>query len=189
MDFRKLGYFMAVAEYESFSKASQALHLSQPTLSKMIKNLESEWGVRLFDRSTRSVCLTNEGKEILANASAVSQSVDQLQMVLSEMNQTTKGAIRLGLPPVIGVSFFPEILARFHEEYPHIEVQLIEEGSTIIEQYISEGKLEMGVVVLPVAESHYEVMSLVQRQLKLVVPRGHVLSNQATAALEDLKEE
>jgi DNA-binding transcriptional LysR family regulator len=88
----------------------------------MIKNLEDELGIVLFDRSTRSVRLTEAGEVVLAHALIIKQSTDNLLVAASDLAQMKKGKITLGLPPVIGASFFPEIIAQFHRLYPNIKI-------------------------------------------------------------------
>lgn len=189
MDLRQLSYFLEVAEHSSFSKASHHLHLSQPTLSKMVKSLEDELGVLLFDRSTRRIHLTDAGEVVQAHAQMIMKSLENLSYALTDMTQMKKGKLTLGLPPVIGASFFPKIIAQFHQLYPNVKIQLVEEGGKLVEQSLLEGGIDLGVVVLPVDEEIFEVVPLVERELMLVVNTDHPLANKSQVSLLDLKEE
>lgn len=189
MDLRQLSYFLEVAQQGSFSKASHHLHLSQPTLSKMVKSLEDELGVVLFDRSTRRIHLTDAGEVVQAHAQMIMKSIENLSYALTDMTQMKKGKITLGLPPVIGASFFPKIIARFHQLYPNIKIRLVEEGGKLVEQSLLEGGIDLGVVVLPVDEELFEVVPLVERELMLVVNAAHPLARRTHVSLLDLKEE
>ncbi|WP_240421285.1 LysR family transcriptional regulator [Paenibacillus periandrae] len=189
MDLRQLNYFMEIARHSSFSKASQHLHLSQPTLSKVIKNLEEELGVPLFDRSTRRIQLTDTGQVLKEQGHLILKTFDNLKTALTDVIQMRKGKFSLGLPPVIGASFFPKIIAQFHEFYPQIEIELVEEGGKLIEQHLLDGELDLGVVVLPVDEEKFEVVPLVNRELMLIVPPAHRLTQQTDVSLHALRDE
>lgn len=189
MDIRQLTYFLEVANQSSFSKAAQQLHLSQPSLSKMVKNLENELGVVLFDRSTRHIHLTDAGEVIQTQARIILQSMEHLNTALADVTEMRKGKFRLGLPPVIGVSFFPDILARFHQLYPQIEIQLVEEGGKVIEQRLLEGEIDLGVVVLPVDEEMFEVKPIIERKMMLTMHPEHPLAAREEVALQELADE
>ncbi len=189
MDIRQLTYFLEVANQSSFSKASQNLHLSQPTLSKMVKNLEEELDVVLFDRSTRRMQLTEAGETVKFHAQMVLQSIGHLQTALQEIKQLRQGRFSLGLPPVIGSSFFPRIIAQFQQRHPQIHMRIVEEGGRRVEEHLLEGNLDLGVVVMPVDEELFEVLPLVERDLQLVVHPSHPLAAREEVQLTDLKEE
>ncbi len=189
MDMRQLSYFLEISRHGSFSKASQSLHLSQPTLSKTIKNLEEELGVLLFNRSTRHIRLTDAGEILQTHAQIIMNSLENLNSALADVKQIKSGKFTLGLPPVIGASFFPKILARFHQLYPRVQIQLVEEGGKLIEQSLLEGSIDLGIVVLPVDEELFEVVPLIERELVLVVNPTHPLANCSQVSLKDLKEE
>ncbi|WP_127581688.1 LysR family transcriptional regulator [Paenibacillus koleovorans] len=189
MDLRQLNYFLEVAQHASFSKASQSIHLSQPTLSKMVRNLEEELGVVLFNRSTRKVELTEAGKVVQAHAQTVVSASQQLLAAVMDLTEMKKGQFTLGLPPVIGASFFPKVIAEFHQQYPDIDIRLVEEGGKRIEQLLHEGAIDLGVVVLPVDETRFEVVPILERVLKLVVPPDHRLAKRRKVKLNELQQE
>ncbi len=189
MDIRQLGYFLEVAKHASFSNASKAIHLSQPTLSKMIKSLEEELNVVLFNRSTRSVELTEAGKAVQLHAQAVMQAMENLQSAVADLTELKAGSFSLGLPPVIGASFFPKVITEFRHLYPQITIKLVEEGGKRIEQMLLEGSLDLAVVVLPVDEQLFEIVPIVNRHLKLVVPAEHQLARKKKVKLLDLSGE
>lgn len=189
MDLRQLSYFMAVASHASFSKASESIHLSQPTLSKMVKNLEEELGVVLLNRSTRKVVLTEAGKVVQTHAQTILNAMQNLLSAVADLTEMRTGQFTLGLPPVIGASFFPKVISDFHQLYPDIRIQLVEEGGKRIEQLLLEGAIDLGVVVLPVDERLFEIVPVVERHLNLVVPLSHKLSGREKVLLTDLRDE
>ncbi|WP_337101464.1 LysR family transcriptional regulator [Paenibacillus sp. YIM B09110] len=189
MDIRQLSYFLEVAAHGSFSKASQAIHLSQPTISKMVKNLESELGVELFNRSTRKVMLTEAGKVVQLHAQAVINATENLQAAVADLTQLKAGSFTLGLPPIIGASFFPRVITEFRKRHQGVTIQLVEEGGKRIEQLLLENSIDLGVVVLPVDATQFEIVPIVNRHLKLIVPIGHPLSLRNKVRLFELREE
>lgn len=189
MDIRQLSYFLEVAQHASFTKASESIHLSQPTLSKMVKDLEEELGVVLFHRSTRKVVLTDAGKVVQAHAQTIMNATQSLLRAVADLTELRKGQFTLGLPPVIGSSFFPKVIIGFRERYPEVDIHLVEEGGQRTEQLLLEGTIDLGVVVLPADERLFEIVPVVERSLKLVVPVAHKLSHEKEVRLADLRDE
>ncbi|OAS22098.1 LysR family transcriptional regulator [Paenibacillus oryzisoli] len=189
MDLQHLSYFTEVVRQESFSKAAQTLHISQPTLSKIIKHLEDELGVTLLNRSTRHIQLTADGDIFLKFSLQTLAMADDLQVSLNDGKLLKKGNLSLGLPPVIGVSFFPEIIANFHNLYPGVHIQLIEEGGKIVEQLLREAKIDLGVVVLPIDEQQFDFLPIVERHLSLLVNSNHPIATKESVHLSELRNE
>lgn len=189
MDMRHLQYFLEVAQWKSFTKAAQALYITQPTISKMIKNLEEELGVILFDRIGKRIELTDAGTVLLTQAQHMVKAFDEMTSHLDELMKVKRGRIRIGLPPMVGSNFFPSIIGKFREEYPGITLQLFEDGSKKVEAEVGAGELDIGVVLLPTNEELFESFSFVKQQLMLVVHASHPLADHKEASLIDLKEE
>lgn len=186
MDIRQLQYLIEIERQGSISRASQQLHLTQPTLSKMIKNLEEELGLVLFDRSTRKLIVTDAGRIVLAHAKMIMNALADLHAALDDLKQFRQGQFNLGLPPVIGSSFFPSIISRFQQQHPGIAIQIVEEGGKEIEHMITEGALDLGVVVMPVRNPAIDHIPLVSRKLNLVVYPGHPLAERNGIRLQEL---
>jgi DNA-binding transcriptional LysR family regulator len=189
MDFRQLSYFAEVARHGSFTKASAALHLSQPTLSKVVKCLEDELGVTLFDRSAKHIVLTDAGATVLAEAKTILHSLGHLSDSLYEMQHLHKGSIFLGLPPIIASLFFPGIIAGFHTRYPNISIRLTEGGSKRVETAVENGDADLGIVVLPVEAGLFDVRPFLCERLSVIVPVGHPLAAKEKITLPELREE
>ncbi|CAI6085611.1 LysR family transcriptional regulator [Cohnella sp. JJ-181] len=189
MEFVQLRYFAEVARLQSFSKAAVSLHIAQPSLSRAIKSLENELGVVLFDRTTRYLRLTDDGEIVLRHAAATLSMSQDLLDTLNEGKQLQRGELLLGLPPVIGASFFARIIAGFRAEYPGVQLRLVEEGGKIVEQLLSESKLDLGIVVLPVDEEEFESFTLTERRLSLVLNASHPLASSASVRISELREE
>ncbi|MFP3322586.1 LysR substrate-binding domain-containing protein [Planococcus sp. SIMBA_160] len=189
MDIRQLSYFIEVAKHQSFTKAAQALHVTQPTLSKMVKNLEIEMEVSLFDRSSRKVRLTDAGEVVFIQAQKIVNSLDDLSSSLYDIMNLNKGKITIGLPPVISTLFFPTIIAEFQSRYPDVSVILVEDGAKKVEEKVADGEVDLGFVMLPVDAERFDVIPFVSQEIKLLVHEDHPLADRETRDLIDFKDD
>ncbi|WKA55372.1 LysR family transcriptional regulator [Planococcus shixiaomingii] len=189
MDIRHLTYFIEVAKNRSFTKASQSLHLSQSTLSKVVKNLEEELNVELIDRSTKQIELTEAGDIVLAEGEAILESLNDLSTNLYDLMNLKKGKIKIGLPPIIGFLFFPKVLKGFNNLYPDIKLKISEDDSNKVKQDVKDGVLDLGVVILPVDEKEFEFVPLVDEELAVFVHHSHPLAKRERVELKELENE
>lgn len=189
MDIRQLRYFIEVAKYMSFTKAAEQINVSQPSLSKTIKNLEDELGTSLFDRTTQKMNLTDTGKIAFEQAQEVMKLMDNFSSEISDVMHIKRGKIIIGIPPVIGSLFFPKLVGDFQSMYPEIEVEVIEEGAKKIEKLVEDGSIDIGVSLLPNNEDLFEVYPFASRELKLIVDGKHPLASSRQIPLTDLKDE
>ncbi|WP_079478576.1 cidABC operon transcriptional activator CidR [Halobacillus salinus] len=189
MDIRHLQYFIEVARFQSFTKAAEHLFISQPTISKMIKNLEEDLGVELFERTKRKVVLTDAGRLILAQAKTIDKAFQNLQTQLDDLLGLQKGHIRIGLPPIMDADQFIKILGGFHDQYPHITFQLVEDGAKKIETNILSEDLDVGITVLPTQEDRFDYFFLSNEDLEVVLPPSHRLADRKQIRLEELADE
>lgn len=189
MDIRDMQYVLELARHRSFTKASEALHITQPTLSKMIKSLEEELGVQLFSRIGRQVELTDAGRVILSQAGNIVEAFNNLTMELYDLTNFNKGHIRIGLPPMVGANFFPRIMSRFRNKHPGLNIQLVEVGSKRVEAEVADGSLDMGVVLLPTDYKLFDTYTIIQERLRLIVHPSHPLAGQESEILANLRDE
>ncbi|SDW63834.1 DNA-binding transcriptional regulator, LysR family [Marinococcus luteus] len=189
MDIKQLRFFLEVCKELSFSRASEKLHISQPALSKTIHQLEEEIGLRLLDRSTRHLFVTKEGEIIRQHARKVLRSAEDLWHEAEEIKLHKKGSFTFGLPPVIGSSFFPEIIADFRRFYPEAGMRIVEEGAKIMEQSLLEGNIDVGVAILPVDEEQFEIRQIIDRKILAVTSADHPLAGCESIQMRDLKHE
>lgn len=189
MDIKHLQYFIEVSKFNSFSRAADHLYITQPTISKMIKNLETELGVILFDRSRKQLTLTDAGRIILEQAKLIDQAFNNLESELDNLLGLEKGHIRIGLPPIFDAHFFLKIVGSFHELHPGITFQLVEYGSKKIEEDVANNVLDVGVVVLPTNNDIFQSFSFMEEDLKLILHPSHPLAEYEEINLADLANE
>ncbi len=189
MDILHLTYFIEVARRKSFTKASQLLHVSQPSISKVIKTLENELGVTLFERLGREIELTDIGHAVFKRAQSVVSEFHDLSNEIHDVVSIKHGEITIGLPPMVGSRFFPSIIGKFKKTYPQVMLKLIEVGSKQVELDVKNGLLDIGVIALPLTESDIESFTFVKEELKVVLRRDHPLANSEKLSLDKLRDE
>lgn len=189
VDIRQLEYFVAVAEQESFTKAAANVHLSQPALSKIVKNLEEELKVELFDRSTRKLKLTDAGEIVYQEALKLTASLTDLTLRLDNLMNSPTGTIRIGIPPLIGTLFFPSIARSFHNQYPKISLELVEFGAKKLVEFVEEEKVDIAIIVLPVNNPKFEIHPFIQEEFAFFCAKTHKFANRTSLSLKELSEE
>ncbi|WP_431028436.1 LysR family transcriptional regulator [Lysinibacillus sp. LZ02] len=190
MDIRQIEYFAEVAKHLSFTKAASTLHVSQPSISKAIQNLEAELGVPLFYRSSKQLELTDAGQAVLVNAKQVLEAFKNLRSELTDLMDLKKGQIRIGIPPIVGAEFFTKLVSQYKEQYPYIEIILSEVGTKKIRQGVEAGELDIGLICnLCVANNQLETISILKDPLMLIVHRDHPLAARPFIKLSELEKE
>src|SRR5689334_1286904 len=124
MELRHLRYFIAVAEEENITRAAERLHVSQPPLSRQIRDLEEELGAALFERTAKSVRLTDVGRIFLTEARAVLERAQQARAVVRAITDGKQGEIHVGYAPSLTVQLLPPVLREYQESYPNVRVVL-----------------------------------------------------------------
>jgi DNA-binding transcriptional LysR family regulator len=145
LDIRNLECFIEVARHKSFSKAAEMMYISQPSISRSIKELENQFGVVLFYRDTKSVALTDAGEIILTQAQQIVSSFQNITSQLGDLKKMQSGKIYIGLPQITAITTFSHLLSSFKMEYPNIHIHLYEYGPKKVEASIQEGLLDIGI--------------------------------------------
>ncbi|MEV4144648.1 LysR family transcriptional regulator [Amycolatopsis sp. NPDC049691] len=148
MELHQLAYFVAVAEEGSFTRAAERLHVAQPGVSAQVKRLERELGQELLDRSGRTVRLTDVGAAALPHARAALAAVQGVREAVDELAGLVRGQVAIGAVTSAGPVRLPDLLARFHERYPAVEITLAEANSDAMLAALREGRLDLAVVGL-----------------------------------------
>ncbi|MDP4155141.1 MAG: LysR family transcriptional regulator [Bacillota bacterium] len=189
MELRDLKSFIEVASHKSFTKAAAHSYLTQPSLSKAVKKLEDELHVELFDRSTRSLRLTDAGIIVFQQGQKALGALEELDILLDELKEVVVGEIKMGVPPLIGTLFFPKIARNFHNQYPKVTLELVELGAKRISQLVESGEIDLGIIVLPASETKFNVYPFIQDEFVLYVHEDHKLAKNEVVTLGDLKDE
>ncbi|MGJ9460047.1 LysR family transcriptional regulator [Oceanobacillus sp. CF4.6] len=188
MDTKQLYYFIQVAKLKSFTGAAEVLHLSQPTISKTVRNLENELHVELIDRSAKKIELTVAGEIVFEEGKKILGMLDDLSSLSFDMMNLEKGKLKIGIPPLIGYLFFPQILKGFRDLYPNISIQLAEDNVIRMKQAVHEEVLDLGIAALPV-EDEFDVIPFVEEEFMLFVHSSHPLAARKSVSLIELKDE
>lgn len=188
MELRHLRYFLAVAKAQNFSQAAEDLHVSQPTLSQQIKQLEEELGTPLFNRLGRYTQLTEAGKIFEKYAEDSLRAVKWGQKQIDELQKLQQGDLRIGVIHTFNTSLIPPIVASFYSKYPGIRIS-VEEGPTqTIEKNLCLGNLDMGVAFSPSLTPEIVAEPLFEEEFVLVVRKDHPLANKKKLEFKKLQE-
>ena len=182
---QKLEAFVSAVETGSFTAAAEKLHYSQSGISRMIADLEKEWNVVLLERGKSGVFLTSDGIKLLPYARRICQEYQNLQMEIDDLNGLGSGMIRIGTFSSVATHYLPEIIRRFREQYPGIEYELLLGDYTEIEEWIENGRVDLGFLRLP-TNPEFETIPLMQDELMAVIPENHPLANLPKFPMEAL---
>jgi LysR family transcriptional regulator, cyn operon transcriptional activator len=175
---RHIRYLQAVAEHQNFTRAAEALHVSQPTLSQQIRQLEDGLGAQLFDRSGRTVRLTDAGEAYLHHARRALQDLDAGRRAIHDVSDLSRGALRLAVTPTFTAYLVGPLLARFNGRHPGIAVSLEETTQDRIEAALGDDRLDIGIAFDEVRAPELDSETLFVETLSLVVGPAHRCATQ-----------
>lgn len=186
MDIKALRYFAELVRQQNFTRAAEALFVTQPTISKMVKQLEDELGTPLLIREGKSFQLTDAGRVVYLRGQDVLAAQLRLKNALADLASLARGELVVGLPPMAGGAFFAPVVGAFRDRYSGVELKMVEDGALAIESSIRSGNLEIGAAVLPVDDNTFNSLSLVRDRLCLVAPAGSPWQGWPRVTLPDL---
>lgn len=184
MELRQLRYFVAVAEERSFGRAAQRLHMSQPPLSMQIKGLEGDLGVRLLERSTRRVALTDAGRAFLEKAREILDGVEEARAEAGGADAGLRGRLEVGFISSATLSLLPPAIRLFRERFAGVELELKELTSAQQVEALYEGKILVGLVRLPLQAAGVRFEPVLEEPLVVALPSGHRLEKLERVPLE-----
>jgi LysR family hydrogen peroxide-inducible transcriptional activator len=188
MEFNQLRYIVAVAETGNFTRAAERSHITQPSLSQQILNLEREVGHKLFHRLGRKAVLTEAGATFLERARKILFEVDNAAKELSD-HPSLDRRITVGAVPTIMPYLVAPVIAKCHGQHPNLEIYAREDFRVDLVRGIIEGELDLAVVTLPVKDHRLSIEPLLTEQLLLVVGKGHAFAGRADISVADLAAE
>ena len=178
--------FVTVAQLQSFAAAAKALHLSQPALSRRISHLEELLGVRLFDRTTRSVELTLLGQRFLAQVGGLVDDLDRSVLSLRDAAQLEAGDVTIGCVFSAVHHFLPPLIRAFREQHPRVLVRIIEEGADEVLESVKQGEADFALNYIGMQDPEVEFTPLLKEPYVLACPAGHPLAKRRSVRWEEL---
>ncbi len=188
MDNNLLKYmaFIKTVETGSFTKAATELNYAQSSVSKMIADLEKEWGMTLLERDRNGVQVTSSGEQVLPYARRLIDDYRKLEAQVDAMNGLETGRIRIGTFASVAIHWLPNIIAEFQKDYPGIEYELLMGDYEEVENWILEGRVDCGFLRLPV-RTGLNTIALKQDEYLVVLPEEHPLARKKRVRIQDLE--
>jgi LysR family hydrogen peroxide-inducible transcriptional activator len=183
---RQVEYFVAIAKDSSFRRAAQRLGVSQPTLTNQIVSFEEALGVQLFERSRAGTVLTAVGRELLPNAHRVLEEFQGMVDRADSVSRGPAGTYRLGVTPTLGPYLLPHVLPALHHRYTALKLYVREDAPRDLEAGLADGKHDLILTPLPVADTRLSVAPLFREPLKLVMSSEHRLADRERVDRADL---
>ena len=190
MTLDQLRIFLAVAEHLHFTRAAEALYITQPAVSAAIQSLEGEYGVKLFHRIGRQIEITEAGKLLQLEAEKIIEQVKLTERGLQELNNLQRGELKLGSSLTIGNYWLPEQLNRFQQQYPNISVKCFLANTEEICEGTVTGKFDLSLIegdIKPEFENVLEKEVIASDRLQIVVGRSHPWFERPSVFLSELK--
>ncbi|HUR89554.1 MAG TPA: LysR family transcriptional regulator [Ramlibacter sp.] len=178
--------FVTVGEHRSFAAAAKALHLSQPALSRRISHLEELLGVRLFDRTTRSVQLTLLGERFLGEVRGVIEDMDRSVASLQDAANLETGDVTIGCVFSAVHHFLPSVIRTFRAQHPHVLVRIIEEGADEVLASVKQGEADFALNYIGMQDSEVDFAPLLKEPYVLACPARHPLARKRAVRWEEL---
>ena len=189
MDLRRLEIFLKVAELGSFSRAADALFLTQPTVSEHVRALEDELGVQLLDRLGRGTSPTRAGALLIGYARRLLALSREARQAIEQFQGRVSGELVLGGSTIPGEYVLPALIGAFRGKYPDVSISLRIGASRQVQEWVEQGHVEIGVVGALPASRTLETRQLMADDLVLVVPPEHAWVARKTVTVEDVKRE
>ncbi len=189
MDLRRLEIFVKVAELGSFSRAAEALFLTQPTVSEHVRGLEDEVGVQLLDRLGRGTTPTRAGSLLLGYARRILTLAREASQAIEHFQGRVSGELTLGGSSIPGEYIVPAFIGAFRGKYPDVRISLFIGSSREVQQWVEEGRVEIGVVGALPSSRALEGRQLMADEIVVVVGAEHPWATRLSVSLEELRAE
>jgi LysR family transcriptional regulator, hydrogen peroxide-inducible genes activator len=186
---RQLSYAAAVADQLNFSRAAEACHVTQPSLSGQIQELESSLGVQLFERNRRRVVVTAAGAAVLKRARSILTASEELGEFTRSLEEPLSGALRLGVIPTIAPYVLPTAIGPLTKKHPRLKLYLREGQTSDLVRMLELGSLDVLLVALEAELGHATTLPLYSDSFLVALPRDHRLSSRKLLRLDDLRSE
>ena len=186
MTLQELRYLVALADAGHFGQAAEACFVSQSTLSTGLKKLEDFLGVIVFDRSLKRVTPTPIGREIVESARRIVEEANRIKELASYDKDPMDRSLHLGVIPTLGPYYLPHVLTLVRQAHPRLRLLLREEMTPHMLAHLGEGKLDAGLLALPINDANLEVVPLFVEPFLAAMPAGHPLARTKSVNIDDL---
>ncbi|MGG7142053.1 LysR family transcriptional regulator [Clostridium nigeriense] len=184
---RVLKYFLTLAREENITKAAETLHITQPTLSRQLAQMEDEMGVTLFVRGTRKITLTHEGLLLRRRAEEILELVDKTEKEITQQNEVIEGTISIGCGDLFAVQILAKIIDSFTVLYPNVNFELYTATADHIRERIDKGLTDIGLLLEPVDLSKYDFIRIShQEKWVVLLPLDSPLAEKESITAYDL---
>lgn len=171
MEIRVLRYFLTVVREEGINRAAEVLHITQPTLSRQLAQLEEEVGVKLFHRGARKITLTNEGLLLRRRAEEILSLVDKTEKELLCQEELVEGKIAVGCGELAAVQILPDLFKSFSWKYPLVSYDLFTATADLVKEQIEKGLIDIGVLLEPIDIEKFDFIRLDKKERWVVLMR------------------
>lgn len=178
---RHIRYFLAVAEHLNFTRAAEALHVSQPTLSQQIRQLEDTLRVQLLDRSGRTIQLTDAGTAYMRYAQRALQELRAGERAIHDVQELSRGSLRLAMTPTFTAYLIGPLLEKYNRHYPDITLNIVEMPQDRMEALLNEDALDVGIAFRETRSADIEIQVLFVEALAMMVGKSHPYAKRRTA--------
>jgi len=186
MSDRRLQVFHTVASVLSFTKAAEVLHMTQPAVTHQIRQLETDFNTRLFDRKNNRISLTRAGEEVLKYADQIIGLYGDMHESVKSLTGDTSGLVTLGASTTIAEYMLPGLLGDFQTNFPDVQVRLKVANTDAIVNMVADNTIDLGIVEGEVNNQYLLVEACQADELRVIVPPNHVLAKQSVIAPADL---
>lgn len=176
MNLNNIDYLLKIIETGSLVKAAEELHISQPSLSQLIKNIEQQYHTELFVRHSKPLQLTYAGEQFIGAVSRIKTIERDLKHTLENINNEKKGRIYLGIPMFRALVFLPELLAMYKKAYPDVEVHIQEAGSVTLEKQLHTGKIDIAFASIGNYDDSVHYMHIFAEQIYIIAGKNTALA-------------
>lgn len=189
MEIRVLRYYLTVVREEGISRAAEVLHITQPTLSRQLSQLEEEVGVLLFQRGAKKITLTNEGILLRRRAEEILELVDKTEKELIEQEELVDGKIVIGCGELAAVHLLPDLLKTFSEKYPLVSYDIYTANADLVKEQMEKGLVDIGILLEPINIEKFDFIRLDKKERWVVLmPPNDPLTEKKAVSASDLKD-
>jgi LysR family cyn operon transcriptional activator len=186
---RQVRYFLAVAEHQSFTRAAEALHVSQPALSLQVRLMEESLGMQLFDRSGRTTRLTDSGEVYLEYVRRASQELREAKRAIHDVNDLSRGTLRVAVTPTFTTYLVGPLIEAFYGRYPNIFINVREISQEHMEELLLSDEVDVGIAFAGALTPDIDMDPLLVETLALVVNAEHPQARETSIGLQALSAE